>query len=140
MGLYEKSPHDLVERQAGAAKTLTECLSTPLNGHTLATMIDLLRLSMNETAILSLLRKIRAEHPFTPKEASYLVTWLADHGDRAFLVAHRDEIETVKKELDGLSTTPKHEKLTAAGSRTLEHDDQKPERTKAGCHNDHPPL
>lgn len=107
MGLYEKSPHDLVERQAGAAKTLTELLSTPLNGHTLATLIDLLRLSMNETAILSLLRKIGAEYPFTPKEASYLVTWLADHGDRAFLVAHQDEIETVKKKLDGLNNRPK---------------------------------
>ena len=107
IGLYEKSPHDLVERQADAAKTLTELLSTPLDGHTLATLIDLLRLSMNETAIFSLLRKIRAEYPFTPKEASYLVNWLVDHGDRAFLVAHQDEIETVKKRFDGLIKNPK---------------------------------
>jgi hypothetical protein len=62
---------------------------------------------MNETAILSLLRKIRAEYPFAPKEASYLVNGLADHGDRRFVVAHEDEIETVKKELDGLSKRPK---------------------------------
>jgi hypothetical protein len=107
MGLFEKWPHDLLERQAGAAKTLSELLSTPLNSYTLATLLDLIRLSMNETAILSLLRKIRAEYPFTPKEASYLVTWLADHGDRAFLVTHQDEIETVKKRFDGLIKKPK---------------------------------
>jgi putative sugar O-methyltransferase len=106
IGLYEKSPHDLVERQACAAKTYTELLSTPLNSYTLATLLDLIRLSMNEIAILSLLRKIRAEYPFTPKEASYLVTWLADHGDCAFLVAHQDEIETVKKRFDGLIKKP----------------------------------
>lgn len=107
MGLYEKSPHDFVERQAGAAKSWTELFSAPLNSHTLATLIDLLRLSMNETAILDLLRKIRAEYPFAPKEASYLVNWLVDHGDRTFLVAHQEEIETVRKELDGLNKLPK---------------------------------
>ena len=102
MGLYEKSPHDLLERQAAAAKTLDELFSTPLNSHTLATLLDLIRLSMNETAILSLLRKISAEHGFIPKEAWYLVTWLVDDGDRAFLAANQDEIEAVKKRLDGL--------------------------------------
>lgn len=107
MGLYEKSPHELVERQAAAAKSFSEWISTPLDGHTLATLIDLLRLSMSETAILSLLQKILAEYPFAPKEASYLVNWLVDHGDRDFLVAHHDEIAKVKKELDALNTLPK---------------------------------
>jgi hypothetical protein len=108
MGLYEKSPHDLIERQTAAAKTFSELLSALLNEHTLATLLDLIRLGMNETAVLSLLRKVLAEYPFVPKEAWYLVTWLLDHGDRAFLTAHQDEIGAVKKRLDGL-----HEKLKA---------------------------
>ena len=103
MGLYEKSPHDLLERQTTAANTFSELLSTPLDNRTLATLLDLTRLSMNETAILSLLRKILAEYPFVPKESWYLVTWLADHGDRTFFVAHQNEIETLKKKFDGLN-------------------------------------
>jgi hypothetical protein len=102
IALYEKSPHDLLERQTAAANTFSELLSTPLDDDSLARLLDLIRLAMNETAILSLLRKICAEYRFMPKEAWYLVTWLIDHGDRAFLAANQDEIETLEKRLDGL--------------------------------------
>ena len=107
-GLYEKSPRDLLERQTTAAETFSELLSRPLDNNTLVRFLDLVRLGMNETAVLTLLRKILAEYAYVPKEAWYLVTWLADHGDSAFLAANQHDIGMIKKRLDGL-----HEKLNA---------------------------
>lgn len=99
--LYEKSPQDLHERQAAAVRAIDEALRKPLDTSSLATLIDLIRLSMNETAILNVLRKIRSELSFTPKESWYLVTWLVEHGDRDFVAANK-EIQSLKKAVDRL--------------------------------------
>jgi putative sugar O-methyltransferase len=101
--LYEKSPEDMPERQAAAAAALTERLAEPFDGAALPALLDLVRLNMNGPAILSLLRKVRAGHVFVPKEALYLVTWLVDYADRAFLAAHQKEIQALKKEFDALN-------------------------------------
>jgi len=93
--LYEKSPHDVPERRARAAEAAGHLLAKPLDSQSLATLLDLVRLSMDEAAVLSLLRKIRAECSFTPKEAWYLVTWLSEHGASV----DQGEVKALKKAL-----------------------------------------
>ena len=100
--LYEKSPGDIQERQEAATARFSQKISMPLDTHGLAELLDLVRITMDDTAILHLLRKIVSEYPFIPKEAWYLSTWLVERGDRTFLAAHREEIETLKHRVDAL--------------------------------------